>query len=86
MLTSTQSVVLRRASAQPCLPPLTAVGPNALMAKQFGQLRAPQGKQPRPQPLVDCGTRHTLRQSGAQVWLRNVGPNLRQCFNTLQIN
>lgn len=101
MPTASQSVGLPLAPVPPRLPPLTPVDLDALTAKQFVQTLIPQMKQLRPQLLVDCGTLHALRQlgishvvsellvlwqSGAQVWLRNVGPVLQQCLHVLHLN
>lgn len=101
MTTASQSVGLPLAPAPSRLPPLTPVDLDALTAKQFIQTLLPQLKQPRPQLLVDCGTLHALRQlgishvvsellvlrqSGAQVWLRNVDSVLQQCLHMLHLN
>ena len=81
--------------------PLTAVNLDATTAAQLAPtLVRPAGQLP-AQVLVDCGTLQALRtlgvshvvsellllrQSGAQVWLRNVGPVLPQCLRVLRLD
>lgn len=100
MTTTIQTLGPDRAATQIGALPLTAVNLDALTAKQLvGTL--PQQAGPPARLLVDCGALHALRtlgishvvsellvlrQGGAQVWLRNVGPVLHHCLRTLRLD